>query len=181
MNRKLAAAAGAVALVAAAVAVTAGTYSYFSDRQQFGGATLQSGTLSLQAQHNVSMPPIDLSHLRPGNTFTESMTLTNTGNTDGYLFGRMRAKVESPLGTLLRATVKVDGHEVWSEGSLRALVRDTAKTHQLGPLHAGQSRRYTIVVRWPNTNPDRLDNRGQGKTGTATFYFTLRQVNQAPS
>ncbi|MCD0482999.1 SipW-dependent-type signal peptide-containing protein [Streptacidiphilus sp. ASG 303] len=84
-SRKVAALAGSVSLAAAAVAVTGGTYAWFTDTQNTGSTTVQTGTLTLGSASTTSAP--SATDLVPGSPLP---TLSAVFSGGGSLSGKVR-------------------------------------------------------------------------------------------
>ncbi|WP_377269324.1 SipW-dependent-type signal peptide-containing protein [Peterkaempfera sp. SMS 1(5)a] len=84
-SRKAAALAGSVSLAAAAVAVTGGTYAWFTDTQNTGSTVVQTGTLTFGNASTTSAPTA--SDLVPGSPLP---TLTAVFTSSGSLSGKVR-------------------------------------------------------------------------------------------
>ncbi|WP_111493753.1 SipW-dependent-type signal peptide-containing protein [Peterkaempfera bronchialis] len=84
-SRKVAALAGSVSLAAAAVAVTGGTYAWFTDTQNTGSTTVQSGTLTFGSASTAPGP--SATDLVPGSPLP---TLTAVFTGSGSLSGKVR-------------------------------------------------------------------------------------------
>ncbi|MGH3435982.1 MAG: TasA family protein [Sciscionella sp.] len=181
MNKKFAIAVGAVAVIGAAMAVTAGTYSYFSAQQHTPASTRTAGTLTLDLGRTVSGDTIDLDTLKPGDSISETLTLQNTGNVTGELYAKINSAGSPALADVLQAEVdKAGTAQPVFKGTLLRMVQAASSTRDLGRMQPKDIQTYTITISWPTTNPDAVDNAVQGLSGTSNIDFTLRQV-EAPS
>lgn len=84
-SRRVAALAGSVSLAAAAVAVTGGTYAWFTDTQNTGSTVVQTGTLTFGSASSTPAP--SASDLVPGSPLP---TLTAVFTSGGSLSGKVR-------------------------------------------------------------------------------------------
>ncbi|MGH3628821.1 MAG: TasA family protein, partial [Sciscionella sp.] len=90
-KKKIGGALGGVAVVGAAIALTAGTFSYFSDSNTVANNTVQTGTLKLSVlngSHAVS--PVTLNNAEPGQT---GPSKTFCFENDGSLAGNLRVAI----------------------------------------------------------------------------------------
>ena len=87
-KKKITAALGAVAVVGASVALTAGTFSYFSDSATIDGAggNVTMGTLKLDVGNGPNSTPFAITNVAPGATVLDkTITFHNLGSLDGAL------------------------------------------------------------------------------------------------
>jgi predicted ribosomally synthesized peptide with SipW-like signal peptide len=89
-KKKVGAALGSAAVVAAAIALSAGTYSYFSDRDTAPDQTVTAGTLQLAVGGSGVSSPMHFTNVEPG-WVGESRTFTYHNN--GTLDGRLRIRI----------------------------------------------------------------------------------------
>lgn len=84
-RKKVATAVGGAAVVGAAIALTAGTFSYFSDQQGVDGGEIGTGSLTLSAsvRHDGQWGAIHANRIVPGWERAETITFRNTGNVPG--------------------------------------------------------------------------------------------------
>jgi predicted ribosomally synthesized peptide with SipW-like signal peptide len=89
LNKKFAGVAGGVTAICATVALTAGTFSYFSDSETVGGGANQVnfGVLDLQLQEGAAEQAFTFDKAAPGDTVLKktNMTFFNAGDMDGEL------------------------------------------------------------------------------------------------
>jgi hypothetical protein len=87
LNKKFAAIAGGVTAVGATVALTAGTFSYFSDAHTGPDNAVTFGTLDLVAQEGAAQQVIDLGNAKPGDLVLDGAPFSfhNAGTIDGAL------------------------------------------------------------------------------------------------
>lgn len=120
MDRKLATSVGAIALIGAAVALTANTYSYFSSDAHSGTQSVQAGTLTLQMGGTASQNNT-FSNIVPGWSDQKILTFQNTGSVDGTLtltgnalgdealLNKVNMHITSPSGISDRPLAQVGG------------------------------------------------------------------------
>ncbi|RCW45268.1 putative ribosomally synthesized peptide with SipW-like signal peptide [Halopolyspora algeriensis] len=175
-NRKLAVGIGGVTAVAAAVALTAGTYAAFSDSEQ-RGAVATAGTMDLQASSATGdvfsgNGVIDVDPLAPGDSRTAAFTLTNKGDVAGDLSFEL-VRVENNENSLTEpesaAGDETGGDSVGRGGGelLQNLEFTTAtgagetvidgntvaelvgEPHSAGTLDANESRTFEVALELP--------------------------------
>jgi hypothetical protein len=105
--------------------------------------------------------------MKPGDTETGSVTVTNRGGQSARLFLQSSAP-DGALGDVLRVTVDGVG-----EGRLTEL----AGCHDLGSLPAGAARTYRFSARWPATA---ADNAYAGASTTVDHRWVLGDSPCAP-
>jgi hypothetical protein len=158
LNKKFAAIAGGVTAIGATVALTAGTFSYFTDSGSVDRA-VNFGTLDLNLQQGAAKN-ITIDHAAPGQTVlpTTAMTFYNSGDMDGVVrirfvpthapetsktLGAAAAYDEAILVTLDGVSdlpVSDRGNNTYS---LRELKEDTASGLYLATLsHGGKKDDY---------------------------------------
>lgn len=85
-KKKVGAALGSAAVVAAAIALSAGTYSYFSDRNTAPDQVVTGGTLQLTVGGGGIDAPLNYANVEPGwSSDAETFTYHNNGTLDGRL------------------------------------------------------------------------------------------------
>lgn len=85
-KKKVGGALGGAAVVGAAIALTAGTFSYFSDQTHSQPQNVSAGTLSLTVGGQAQSHPLNLTNVEPGYTSQpESITFHNAGSVSGRL------------------------------------------------------------------------------------------------
>jgi hypothetical protein len=87
LNKKFAAIAGGVTAVGATVALTAGTFSYFSDSETGPANAIKFGTLDLVAQEGAAQQVINVGNAKPGDPVLDRVPFSfhNAGTIDGAL------------------------------------------------------------------------------------------------
>ena len=81
-KKKLATAAAGLVVVGAAVSLTAGTFSYFTDSDTTSQQRVKTGHLRVGASLD---HPININKVVPGWSASNTLTVKNTGNVAGYL------------------------------------------------------------------------------------------------
>jgi predicted ribosomally synthesized peptide with SipW-like signal peptide len=85
MKRKVTAAVGGLAVVGAAVAISAGTYSYFTDTEGSGTQSVGTGTLNLEVGGTAVSEPFAAKNVAPGWSESKTFSIENTGSLPGKL------------------------------------------------------------------------------------------------
>lgn len=171
MNKKLAAASGGIALVAAAIAVTAGTYSYFTDTESVGPQTVTAGTLNLSVGGSALETSVFAANLAPGApAVSKTITVDNIGSLDGKLRATAHATGDSNLLSVARFSISGGGYNT-GEVALSNLNVTNVGVGNLPATDGPQQ--YTITVRLP----DSVGNAVQGKTASFDFKLDLLQSN----
>ncbi|MDR7301160.1 TasA family protein [Haloactinomyces albus] len=198
-NRKLAVGIGGVTAVAAAVALTAGTYATFSDSEQ-RGAVATAGTMDLvvsNTQGNVfgENGVVEVKPLAPGDSRSASFTLTNKGDVAGDLSFEFAqgANNENSLTEPESADGDKTGGDIYGKGGgelLRNLEFTTATgsgeksidgeelteligdPHSLGTLDPGESRTFRVTLEVPRNT----DNVIQSDSARFRVEAVLNQV-----
>lgn len=89
-KKKLATAGGSVAIVAAAIAMTAGTYSYFSDDATAAPNSIKAGTLNVTVGGSAQDVPFNAVNVAPGTgAGSKMLDITNAGSLPGTLTLRL--------------------------------------------------------------------------------------------
>jgi len=166
MNKKLATSVGAVAIVGAAIALTAGTYSYFHDEQTAGPQTVHAGTLKLAIGGSATSTH-DYGNVAPGWSDPETITFQNTGSVNGTLTLTGTASGDSPLLSDIEVHVSdpagVPGFNLASVNGLSDSF----------PLAAGQ----TLSVTYMLSIPADVENDIQGQNATFSLTGQLEQTH----
>lgn len=168
--RKVAAIVGGLAVISAAVALTAGTYAYFSDSHTEPAATVRSGSLRLDVvvHHGGSTGAIVFRNAEPGGAQTEQVTFTNSGTVPGYLRVALRPTAGNALSGVLR--VQVPGGQPMSLTQAADYRTSGFGTTLLGP---GGSVSFPVTVSIPTT----ADNTVQGQTAGFDIVADLLQAD----
>lgn len=164
-KKKLATAVAGVAMVGAAVSLTAGTFSYFSDTYKSPDQSVSTGTLKVGVS---AESQINATNFAPGDSTSTTLTLTNTGSLDGDL--RVSLKDKGGNGVLKDALqVCVDSYPCVSLAQAESY---TNPPFDFGKLGSGDSRTFVITV----TLPKDAGNNLQGKTAKAMVEADLSQI-----
>lgn len=153
-KKKVGTTVGSIAVVGAAIALTAGTFSYFSDTQE-GHVKVSTGHISLGGNFHQG---INAKKVIPGWHESYDITLKNTGNVDGNLnFSVKGGSGDGNLGNALEA--KIPGSDWQSLPSFN-------KSYDAGKLKAGGKKTYTVKLRLPNKNESQNELQGKSVKGT---------------
>jgi hypothetical protein len=192
-KKKLAGAFGGVVAIGATVALTAGTFSYFSDSatETGGGGDVEFGTLELTTLDGAAQVPFVIEDAAPGKTVIEltgndnSICFQNTGSLNGVLRVQFVPKA-NPIGFNNAVLIKTAG---FSDPAATALngthtLAENAKVSEngsvLAPMDKGRIKCIPITV---SIAPG-AGNELQGVTGGFTLVADLIQDVagvQAPS
>ena len=111
-KKKITAALGAVAVVGASIAMTAGTFSYFSDSANITGAggNVTMGTLKLAVGSSAGNTAFNITNVAPGATvLTSSIGFDNLGSLDGALRLRIVPNGGNTAAFNNAVIIKLDG------------------------------------------------------------------------
>ncbi|WP_133741561.1 TasA family protein [Actinorugispora endophytica] len=199
-SRKLIAGLGAAAVIGAAVAITGGTYAYFTDSAQTPEQTITAGDLTVLVGQNGSGPadkPVRVQNAAPGEVYVQDLThpwfgedwyrmrVTNDGSIDGEINSLEITELAGSTPNLadrlqIRAVVKpLD----WEPGSWEASSFESLDTGALTSLPgdrtllSGESTYIYFQIQWPNGTPEE-DNPYKNATTSFTFQVNLDQKNQ---
>jgi hypothetical protein len=141
LNKKFAAIAGGVTAIGATVALTAGTFSYFSDSQSLDGNTVQFGTLKLSPGHG-QFKDIHVTDATPGTVVYNgtdedgqdpALCFQNTGS----MWGVLQLKVVPDAGDwqAFKDNVRVEfvGYDTYPESTILHGA-NTLQQYQNAPL-----------------------------------------------
>ena len=199
-RKRLVAGLGAAAVIGAAVAITGGTYAYFTDSAQTTEQAIQAGDLEVridQSGQGVSNKPVKIANAAPGHVYVEDlafphaghrwyrMRVTNTGSIDGEINSLEIVDLTGSTPNLadrlqIRAVVKQFGFEPGSFGNPGFEPLDNGKLDNLPGIKlvpAGQSVYIYFQIEWPNGSPEE-DNPYMNATTYFKFRVNLDQVNQ---
>ncbi|MGH3625081.1 MAG: TasA family protein [Sciscionella sp.] len=169
-NKKLATAAGSIAIVAAAVAVTAGTYSYFTDTQTNGGS-VGAGTLRLVATGS-AIDGMTASNVAPGWTSGQkNLTLKDAGSLPGKL--RVTATPSGDSTLLSKINMTMSGTGI---GTVTVPLSQVVASNFIvpgAPMQPEEERSYTLQMSIPST----VGNEIQGTNASFSIKTDLLQVN----
>ncbi|GLU47139.1 TasA family protein [Nocardiopsis ansamitocini] len=199
-SKKLIAGLGAAVVIGAAVAITGGTYAYFTDSAQTADQTISAGDLSLQISQNGSGLadfPVKVENAAPGQVYVQGLhqpwygsdwyriKVTNTGSIDGDINSLEVVQLGGSQPNLadrlqIRAVIKPTNWEPgsWDAGSYEALrVGKLSGLSGNKTLRAGASVYIYFQLQWPNGTPEQ-DNPYKNATTSFKFQVNLDQKNQ---
>lgn len=173
-NRKLATAAGSVAIVGAAVAITAGTYSYFTDTQTAPNQSVGAGTLKLSIGGDAVQTPMSASNVEPGwSSGNKTMTFTGAGTLNGKL--RLTATGTGDAAMRQALQVTISGPNFSGTLPLSQLISAANGVVLPGTLNPGSTQTYTFSMSIPSDTGNSI----QGKSGGFTLKADLLQTSAA--
>lgn len=162
-KKKFGAAVGGVAAVGAAISLTAGTFSYFTDTDTSPEQTVTTGHISIGHTVTDAFPNVKWS---PGTSYTEYYTLKNTGSVSGDLTVRLaNAGGNTSLRNALQ--VQVDSN---APGTLKEV--EDYGDYDAGTLGAGDTKTFKITVSLPDNGKNQ--NGLQDKSASAKVVATLQ-------
>jgi predicted ribosomally synthesized peptide with SipW-like signal peptide len=167
-KKKLGTAVGSVAVVGAAIALTAGTFSYFSDTH--AGPAQRVHTGSLKVGGSLSQP-FDAKNIAPGYDQSRDFTVTN----DGSLPGDLSLSVKYSGNAALE-----DALQLCYPGQKCQSVTDLVNSTKNNPIDVGRvdkqgSKTFTVELKFPDTGQPQ--NKLQNRTGHIKVVEHLRQIN----
>jgi hypothetical protein len=126
VNKKLAGAFGGIVALGATVALTAGTFSYFSDSQNVDAGAVQFGTLELAPDHRAFVP-FEITNAVPGTTVYNgtdnkgedpALCFENTGS----MYGVLQLKIVPDAGNTQafndNVRVEFKGYSTYPESTI---------------------------------------------------------------
>lgn len=171
-----------LATLAAAGALVVGSGADFSSTSANSQSVVTSGTLT-QTNSRVNQAIFNVTNIKPGDTVTGSVVITNTGSLPANF-----SVTEVDTGnftdrTLLSMTIKQGATTVYS-GPFGGATLGTAETIQLGTFQKAEARTYDYTV----TLAQSATNVEQGKTAGASYTWdaiqttavTVAQQSQTP-
>ncbi|HEX3779596.1 MAG TPA: TasA family protein [Pseudonocardiaceae bacterium] len=169
-KKKLGVVIGGVVVVGAAVALTAGTFSYFSDSHSTSAGSVSDGTLTLglSVAKVGSTNAINDTNVEPGWSDTETITVTNTGSVPGELRLGLRDSGNSNLANDM--TISAPGY---GSSSVSTAVGGTSGGLEVGVLNAGQTESYAVTLALPTT----AGNNVQGAVLDLVIVGDLQQTD----
>lgn len=158
-----------MALLLLAVSVVIGSGANFTATSANAGNVFTAGTLSMS---NDKAPGAILtaSLMRPGDSATGTVTLSNTGDVPGqFSFTKTMVADANGLGGTLDLLIKENTTTIYT-GKLSSAMGTIA----LGTWQPTATHTYTFTVSWPNNSPasDAADTALMGKTCTYRFDWT---------
>lgn len=164
-KKKLGTAIGGVAAVGAAISLTAGTFSYFTDTDTGPTQTVTTGHISVENSYSHVFPDVKWA---PATSYTEKYTLTNTGTVAGDLSVNLHDAGGDPE---LKNALQVD---VASLGAISLAGAETVAPYKVAHLAPGQSKTFTITVTLPETNQNQ--NALKDMSASANVVATLQST-----
>lgn len=173
-KKKGAAIAAGIALVAATVAMTAGSYAYFSADGGIPPVRASAGTLTLTIDGMNRVGRVNVANLAPGETVSHTFTVRNTGTMPGRLAVKLTSTDGSrdTLDEALVARLTSGGALLTQRAQLRQLTDQPGAGTDSGVLRAGESRTIRLDLRFG----ERSGNRFQGATTSFSVSATLDQI-----
>jgi hypothetical protein len=173
---------GALATVVAATGVAVGSGANFTSASANPTNTFTAGTLT-QSNSADNAAVLTADKLKPGDSATGKVTITNTGNLAGSftLTRSTTTNTAGPNGGLLSAVLNVTIQQVDANG---ATVGDpvysgplaSMPTQTLGTFAPGAARTYRFTVAFPDggvpASPTTGDNAYQGSSLTVRYDWT---------
>lgn len=171
-----------LATLAAAGALVVGSGADFSSSSANSQSVVTSGTLT-QTNSRADQAIFNVSNIKPGDTVTGSVTITNTGSLPALF-----SVTETDTGTfvdrtLLSMTITQGATTVYS-GPFGGATVNSAEKIELGTFLKGEARTYDYTV----TLAQSATNVEQNKTANASYTWdaiqttavTVAQQGQAP-
>lgn len=160
-----------LALLLAATGVAIGSGASFSSASVNPSNTFASGSLT-QSNSKDGQAILKASNMKPGDTTSGTVTITNTG-TLGGTFSATESKVSSTYTT---TKLQLNVTDVTGGGSTSVYSGDLGGfgTKALGTWAANEAHTYKFVVTFPETNVNQNDD--QNKTASADFTWNAVQL-----
>ena len=157
--------------VLAAGGVAVGSGADFTASTANAGNAITSGTLT-QSSSRGSAAVVTGANLKPGDSTTGTVTITNTGSLAGtFTLSELAASTAFQAGSL---SLKVeDVTTAASPVTVYSGEFQSAGTKALGSFAAGAARTYKFTV----TLAQSAGNADQGKAASATFQWDATQTN----
>ena len=165
-NKKVGA--GALALASLGTAGFMLTSASYTDSAS-SAISVTAGTIALKAGASQSFPINFGSTLKPGETVTKQVVLSNTGTLDLTYTGTTVGATSEPLAGVLETTIKSGATTLVNAKKLNNLTISP----QMIPAKTG-TQTLDITITWPDRTPA-LDNPMQGVSGDTTMTFTATQ------
>ena len=159
-----------LATLAAAGALVVGSGADFTSASANSQSVVTSGTLT-QSNSRDNAAIFNVTNIKPGDTVTGSVTITNTGSLPAKF-----SVTETDTGnftdrTLLSMTIKQGATTVYS-GPFGGATLGTAETIPLGTFQKAEARTYDYTV----TLAQSATNLEQGKTANASYTWDAIQT-----
>lgn len=153
-----------LATMAVAGAVVVGSGATFTS-ETVSTVSVTSGVLS--HANDQAAKELKVANIKPGDTQTGTLTITNDGSLDATLAFTEKDDASTFAAGALQLTIK-DGDEVVYTGDFGGL----DKKVELGALPVDASKTITYTVSMPQSAGDE----NQGKTATAKYAFVTTQT-----
>lgn len=167
MKKKLATAIGGVAVVGAAVSLTAGTFSYFSASGTSPEQSFSTGNLSIGGSYEQA---INVTNAIPGDSAKTTFTIQNTGSVKGYLSMSLQDRSSDPV-MQQNLRICLDSMGCATLAQAEAI---TANGYSFGEIDPGKSKTFTVTVTLPETKAPQNDL--QNAQAKAVVEATLKSV-----
>jgi hypothetical protein len=187
-KKKIFGALGGAAALGATVALTAGTFSYFSDSNTQQAGTVQFGTLDLVAQEGAATQQFDITGAKPGDTLLKQtdFSFRNAGTMGGELrlafeptfaTGTTAEQKEAFEDAVLITVAGLPGFTAGKAYTLEEVAAKTAGGLHVGSMSTGNSDRATKGFPVTVTVDPKAGNDVQGVTGGFKIVADLVQNN----
>lgn len=160
-----------LATMAVAGAVVVGSGATFTS-ESVHSASVAAGALSHSNTHNGQT--LAVTNIKPGDTKTGTLTITNTGTLDATATLEETADASAFTAGDLKLKI-TQGATVLYDGNFGALVNGSKL--DLGSLPVGASTTVTYTVSMPST----AGNENQGKTASASYKYVTTQASNDQS
>jgi spore coat-associated protein N len=170
-----------IAALLLAVGVFAASGASFTAQSATASATFTSGNLALEngkagtaiVQWNSAHSDAHGFNMRPGDTVTGTVQITNSGNVPGHLYMTKTLGADPGVGGLISLTITNGAASVWT-GTLNGAMSnyDTGIVLQPG---AGNAVTFTFTATWTNLGTpagDTADTAAMGQTCTYNFGWS---------
>jgi spore coat-associated protein N len=159
-----------LAVLLAAGALAVGSGATFTSASSNSISSVTAGTLS-HTNDKDEQAIFTAGDIKPGDTVTGTLTLTNTGSLAGTLSLTEVASTNTFVPGDLLLTIQDDKGTKVHDGEFGGLEDNVKKG--LGTFAPGESRTYTYTVHLPEEAGDG----NQGKTATASYSWDMVQLN----
>jgi hypothetical protein len=187
LNKKLAGAFGGLVAIGATVALTAGTFSYFSDSAIVPGGEVTFGTLDLSLQGGAA-EEFTIANAKPGATVyrgtdnpkeDKALCFTNAGTLDGVLRLQFLPNAGNTAALEKAVLIEIGGFSTYpasdpvlkGKNTLESNISKSAGGVNASPVYAGQTKCVSMTV----SIDAAAGNAVQGATGGFTIQADLVQ------
>lgn len=160
-----------LATLAAAGALFVGSGADFTSTSENSASAVTSGTLT-QSNSRDGQAIFNVGNIKPGDTVTGSVTISNTGSLPADFEVLETADNGFVTDTNLHMTITEEGGPAGPRTLLDGAFGDLADDTDLGRFEVGESRTYTYVV----TLAQSAGNDEQAKTATAAYRWNAIQT-----